>query len=50
METIGIYKNVPLTADPGAALIFAAIGWIVVLAIMFYALYKWTKKRAEVAK
>jgi hypothetical protein len=50
METIGIYKDVPLTADPGVALIFAVIGWIIVLAIMFYAVHKWIKKRAEVAK
>jgi hypothetical protein len=50
METIGLYKDVPLTAEPGTALIFAIIGWIVVLAIMFYALYKWTRKQAEVAK
>lgn len=50
METIGIYKNIPLTADPGVALIFAILGWMIVLVIMLYAISKWYKKPAEVVK
>ncbi|MEM1638689.1 MAG: hypothetical protein QXJ69_01245 [Desulfurococcaceae archaeon] len=50
METIGIYNNTTLTANPEAAMIFAIIGWIVVLMIMAYALYKWYKKPAETAR
>lgn len=50
METIGIYKDVPLVVDPGTALIFAIIGWIVVLAIVFFVLYRSYRKPVEAAK
>lgn len=50
METIGVYNNVTLTADPSSATIFAIIGWIVVLSILFFALYRWYKKPVEAAK
>lgn len=50
METIGVYKNITLTADPGPAMIFAIIGWIIVLSILLFALYRWYKKPIEVAK
>lgn len=50
METIGIYNRTALTADPASAVIFAVIGWIIVFAILSYALYKWYKRPIEVAK
>ncbi|GEM_PF-2139204 len=62
METIGYYTfttvvdnqtittSTPLLAEPGSATLFAIIGWLVVLAILFYAIYKWSKKPSEVAK
>lgn len=50
METIAVYKNVPITVDPVSATVFAIIGWVVVLSMLFYALYRWYKKPMEVAK
>lgn len=50
METIGVYSNTTLTADPNPAMVFAIIGWIVVLSILLFALYRWYKKPVEVAK
>ncbi|MGC9012686.1 hypothetical protein [Thermogladius sp.] len=51
VETIGVYKDVPLTVDPVLAVVFAAIGWLVVLTLVFYSLHRWwkAKKPAEVA-
>ncbi|AFK51484.1 hypothetical protein TCELL_1061 [Thermogladius calderae 1633] len=51
VETIGVYKDVPLTVDPVLAVVFAAIGWFVVLILVFYSLHRWwkPKKPAEVA-
>ena len=46
METIGVYKGVPLTVDPAAAIAFAAIGWVVVLALVFFTLWRWWRTRA----
>lgn len=50
MEIIGVYKNELLTVDPATAVVFAIIGWTVVLLIAFYALYRWRKGLAEVGK
>lgn len=50
MEIIGIYKNEPLTVDPVAAVMFAVVGWAIVLLIAFYAMYRWRKGLAEVGK
>lgn len=49
METLGVYKNVTLTADPGPALAFAIIGWVIVLGIVFFCLYKWFYKKPGAA-
>lgn len=50
METIGIYKEIPLTAEPSTAVMFAVIGWIIVIGILLFALYRWYRKPVEVAK
>ncbi|MEM4718245.1 MAG: hypothetical protein QXE81_05755 [Desulfurococcaceae archaeon] len=50
METIGVYKDVPLVIDPVTALIFGIIGWIVVLAIVIFVIYRSYKRPAEAAK
>ena len=51
-ETIGVYKDMPLVTEPGLAVVFAAIGWIIVLGLVFFTLYRWwrLKKPAEAAK
>ncbi|MEM3926179.1 MAG: hypothetical protein QXU13_01125 [Desulfurococcaceae archaeon] len=51
VETIGIYKNIPLTIDPSLATVFAVIGWLIVLCLVLYTVYKWTGiRRKEVKK
>lgn len=50
METIGTYKDIPLTIDPASATVFAVIGWVVVLAILLYALYRWYTLRRKPTK
>lgn len=50
METIGIYKNTPLVVNPSQAAIFAAIGWLIVLGILFFALYRWYKRPVRAVK
>lgn len=50
VETIGVYRDTPLTADPTSAVAFAVIGWLVVLAILLFAIYRWYKKPVGVAK
>lgn len=50
METIGVYKEVPLIIEPSQAAVFAAIGWMIVLGILAFALYRWYKKPARAVK
>lgn len=50
METIGVYKDIPLTADPISALVFAIIGWVIVIGILVFALNRWYKKPVEVVE
>lgn len=49
-ETIGIYKNTPLVVEPSQAVAFAVIGWIIVLGILFFAIYKWYKRSTRVVR
>jgi len=42
--TNGVTTTIPIVADWGTAPIFAAIGWLVVLILLGFSLYKWFKK------
>ena len=44
VETLTVVNGTPLVADWSAAPIFAAIGWIVVLILLGFSLYRWFKK------
>jgi len=42
--TNGTPTTIPIVADWGTAPVFAVIGWLVVLALLGFSLYKWFKK------